>query len=175
VSEVIRGTHSRRMEWITCVTCGNRALVRSDSKKLFCSKKCVRGVNKNQRYAWKGEKAGYSGFHRRVYRARGKADHCECCGKTDPGIRYEWANLTGNLGDPADYEAMCVPCHRAYDALCRPTGSAHPNAKLTEEIVGEARKRHAEGASISQLAREYGVAGVTVARAVQRITWAHVR
>lgn len=63
---------------------------------------------------WKGDTASYAGFHFRVERARGKPQHCEQCGKSDPG-RYEWANLTGNYADVMDYKRMCKKCHAAYD------------------------------------------------------------
>src|SRR5215467_10879025 len=44
---------------------------------------------------WCGDQAGYHAAHGRVRKARGKPQRCEECGTTDPGIRYEWANLTG--------------------------------------------------------------------------------
>lgn len=81
--------------------------------------------------AWKGDDAGYAAAHRRLHRARGHANNCVQCGSSsDPNIRYEWANLTGNYMDIADYDPMCVPCHRAYDGerrrrtgtLTRPEG-----------------------------------------------------
>lgn len=62
---------------------------------------------------WKGAAAGSNAKHARVYRERGKADHCVWGCHDD--FRYEWANLTGNYNDPADYAPMCVLCHRRYD------------------------------------------------------------
>jgi hypothetical protein len=73
---------------------------------------------------WKGDTAGYNAMHRRVEQARGKPSQCQRCGKDDPAERYEWANLTDRYEDPDDYQRMCVPCHRAYDAPRQ-----HPNAK----------------------------------------------
>lgn len=64
---------------------------------------------------WKGDDAGYTSLHRRVYALRGQPSHCERCGTTDPARTYHWANLTGNYADPGDYERMCVSCHRRYD------------------------------------------------------------
>jgi hypothetical protein len=54
----------------------------------------------------------YSTLHYRVRSARGKASiHTCACG--DPA--EQWANLTGNYADVADYEAMCRRCHVAFD------------------------------------------------------------
>ena len=64
---------------------------------------------------WKGDAASYGAMHRRVARTRGTPKKCERCGRDDPSQRYEWANLTGDLGNPLDYERMCVPCHRRFD------------------------------------------------------------
>ena len=68
---------------------------------------------------WKGDSAGYVAFHQRLGRLRGKPQHCERCGTTDPDKQYEWANLTGRYEDPADYQRMCKSCHRSYDMARR--------------------------------------------------------
>ncbi len=47
-------------------------------------------------------------------------------------------------------------------------------AKLTEAIVREARRRHAEGVSYRQLAAEHGVSLDTMRDAVRGFTWKHV-
>ncbi len=64
---------------------------------------------------WKGDRASYSACHKRVYKALGKADHCEECGRNDHGTTYNWANLTGKLDDPNDYAQMCRKCHMHFD------------------------------------------------------------
>jgi excisionase family DNA binding protein len=64
---------------------------------------------------WKGDKLTYTRLHARVYELRGKPQHCEQCGTTDPDKRYEWANLTGRYEDTDDYRRMCKSCHRRYD------------------------------------------------------------
>lgn len=46
--------------------------------------------------------------------------------------------------------------------------------KLTESIVSECRIRHAAGERICDLSREFGVAQVTMFKALNRITWQHV-
>lgn len=53
-------------------------------------------------------------------------------------------------------------------------GSAHPNAKLIERAVANARQRCAQGASVKEMAREYGVAETTLHNAITGKTWAHV-
>lgn len=75
-------------------------------------------------HAWKGDAAGYQACHLRVEARRGKPSRCERCGATDPGLTYEWANLTGNYADPDDYERMCRSCHRRYDNARRQGGDA---------------------------------------------------
>jgi hypothetical protein len=65
---------------------------------------------------WKGDGIAYAGCHRRVEAAFGKPLECQRCGRTGPGCRYQWANLTGNYADVNDYERMCIPCHRRFDA-----------------------------------------------------------
>jgi lambda repressor-like predicted transcriptional regulator len=164
----------RRMERIICRACGVEASVRAGGKG-FCSRACgSRIAKRGNSYASKGDSAGYSAAHRRVYRLRGKALGCERCGSHEQDRRYEWANLTGNLTDPMDYESMCVPCHREYDVRCRPRGSAHSNARLTESAIPAIRERAAAGETFSSLAREFGVSDATIARAVRRITWKHL-
>ena len=63
---------------------------------------------------WRGDDAGYAGFHRRVEYSRGKPEHCSACDRSGPG-RYEWANLTGHYEDIKDYVRLCTDCHRTFD------------------------------------------------------------
>lgn len=65
--------------------------------------------------SWKGNNATYAAFHYRVQSARGKADHCENCGRNDYGISYDWANQTGKYEDINDYMQMCRSCHFKID------------------------------------------------------------
>ena len=55
-------------------------------------------------------------------------------------------------------------------------GSARLNAKLTEAIVREARQRWRGGAGepARVLAREFGVSGMAMSRALRGETWGHV-
>ena len=53
-------------------------------------------------------------------------------------------------------------------------GERSKQAKLTDEIVIQLRKRHKSGASYLSLARQYGVSPNTIRRAVIRDGWKHV-
>lgn len=54
-------------------------------------------------------------------------------------------------------------------------GERHPHARLTEEVVRQARSIYAEGGvSYADLARAYGVGESTIANAIKGINWKHV-
>lgn len=161
-------------EWITCKECGERALARVGGKG-YCSRQCAaKGRSGPASTLWRGDNANYFSLHTRVYRARGKASHCERCGATDQRLRYEWANLTGHYEDIWDYEQMCKNCHAAYDAPSQPRGTDVSWAKLTEDTVREARRRHAAGESATSMAAEFGVSHVALVKAIKGKTWKHV-
>lgn len=71
---------------------------------------------------WKGGAAGYQAFHIRVRVERGAPTSCGRCGTANPAKKYEWANLTGRYEDTADYQPMCLSCHRRYDNARRREG-----------------------------------------------------
>jgi transposase len=56
----------------------------------------------------------------------------------------------------------------------RVAGEAHPQSRLTETDVVEARDRYARGATIRAIALEMGVGEQTVADAIAGVSWAHV-
>lgn len=67
---------------------------------------------------WAGDEIGYSGAHQRVSRIRGPASAHTCpCGSP----ARQWAYLTSSSAlmpyspDPADYSALCIPCHKRFD------------------------------------------------------------
>lgn len=62
-------------------------------------------------YKFKGVEAGYSAKHCRVRAARGRPQKCEACGTTEPTLRYEWHNDSGNYDDIGAYQRLCKPCH----------------------------------------------------------------
>lgn len=69
--------------------------------------------------SWRGDDAKYVALHIRVHKARGKPEYCTQCDVTGPGSKYEWANMTGDYSNTDDYQRMCIPCHRKFDALRR--------------------------------------------------------
>ena len=64
---------------------------------------------------WRGESAGKSAFHRRLYAKFGKPQKCSQCGTEENGRSYDYANLSGRYDDESDYAAMCRSCHWRYD------------------------------------------------------------
>jgi len=72
----------------------------------------------------------------------------------------------------------CSENHRhAFSELGRQTmkGERHGNAKLTDEIVMEAKNRYAQGnITYAQLASEYGVSQGVIGRAIKGDTWKHI-
>jgi hypothetical protein len=46
---------------------------------------------------------------------------------------YEWANLTGDYQNPADYRRLCVPCHRKFDNRTR--GTKPGKATINERAI----------------------------------------
>jgi hypothetical protein len=53
-------------------------------------------------------------------------------------------------------------------------GEAHANAKLTREIVLEARRAHQAGESFSSLAERFGVSKPAITAAVRGKTWGSI-
>lgn len=68
--------------------------------------------------------------------------------------------------------------HSAYTSLLgrlkHRYGSTNPNARLNEGAVTEMRRRSREGASYTQLAREFGVSVSVAHRAIIGRSWRHV-
>lgn len=167
-----------------CDGCGNPAWIRQreDGRGRFCSLSCAsrsQGHGENHP-RWKGDAVTYSGQHQRNSRIKGTATSCY---NRELGLRdctsttYQWSQLHGSDGlDPLDFISLCVSCHHRYDykggnAVPRPhiQGTRHPFARLTEEIVAECRKRHANGDGESQraLAREFKVSPMVMNRAIR--------
>ena len=100
--------------------------------------------------------ASYAALHNRVYRRRGKADHCEQCGLNEPGKwTYEWATVHGTDGTDvyAHYISLCRACHHTYDL-----------GKLTLDQRAEIARRVAAGEPMTVIAREFGIHQSTISR-----------
>lgn len=75
--------------------------------------------------AWRGDHVGYTAAHERVYRARGPAKNQQCRQCGHPAKHWAYTHSDPNQlvtpeglpysGDPAFYEALCVPCHKSLD------------------------------------------------------------
>lgn len=82
-------------------------------------KAAKRNQSGSNNHMWKGKTASYTALHFRVETELGKPLHCDMCGTSSTATRYEWANVTGDYFNVADYRRMCVKCHRNYDAQRR--------------------------------------------------------
>lgn len=105
-----------------------------------------------------------------------KPDRCEHCSRTFPK-----AAIHGHHADyskPLDVVWLCRTCHArehwSIDNHTAPTGEDHPKAKLTAEMVTEARQAKAAGASVRALARKFGVDESTLRAACNGKAWRHV-
>jgi len=66
---------------------------------------------------WKGDKVGYSGLHRWIYKRLGKPSLCDHCG-TDSAKKFEWANKSGlYTRELTDWLRLCTKCHHKYDGI----------------------------------------------------------
>lgn len=93
-------------------------------RNRFCSLRCsAKEQRKNIDQSgknnpnWKGIRAKYQAFHKRLYTQMGKPKKCDICGTEDENKHYDWANLTGKYNDPKDYKRMCRSCHCKYDGI----------------------------------------------------------
>src|SRR3990167_6831981 len=85
-------------------------------------KKGMKSYNKGQKLPnitgernvmWKGNKVGYHGLHKWIYRQKGKPIKCMVCGKTK---NIQWANKSHKyFRDVTDFIEMCARCHKSYD------------------------------------------------------------
>ena len=89
-----------------------KAMKRFFIKARIAAKREQRGENNS---SWKGNQASYQAFHLRMIAEFGQPKRCEQCGTTDKRKSYDWANLTGNYHDMADYRRMCRSCHSKMD------------------------------------------------------------
>jgi len=85
------------------------------------------------------------------------------CGNGAGGC-YNWKHLR-----------WASPSQNSYDKMDHgtvPLGSNHPNAKMTEDKVLEARARWKNGETVTELAKELGVHKASMHDIVHRINWA---
>lgn len=62
---------------------------------------------------WKGDKVGYHGLHKWIYKILGKPKKCEFCGSTK---NIQWANKSYEYKRKIDdWLELCCKCHREKD------------------------------------------------------------
>jgi len=87
-------------------------------------------------------------------------------------LALEYGLSSSHVGELAQAAWGFEPVVRVAQGHMR--GERQPNAKLTEEIVRECRRRRSEGATYAALARSFGVTKAVMREAVIGITWKHV-
>ena len=97
--------------------------------------------------------------HPRKYQACHKDDNRD----NNEASNLYWGNASTNKLDAVRNGVANIP-----------KGSRHRDAKLTEDIVLEARELRRMGWSVASLARRYGVTGGPMSLALRGITWKHL-
>lgn len=116
--------------------------------------------------SFKGEAVSYPQFHRRLYVAFGQPSLCTRCGRTDDGVAYDWANLTGDYTDPHDFARMCRPCHRRYDYERRKAPILEAIRNSTESARSLERRYGVDHRVIRRIRASKSYAGSDVAEQV---------
>jgi hypothetical protein len=96
-----------------------RAMYNFGIKARVAAKRNQTGSNND---SWKGSKASYAAYHKRMESLKGKPQKCEVCGTVDTSKSYDWACLTGRYDDPSDYKRMCRSCHWKHDNTIKNLG-----------------------------------------------------
>lgn len=131
------GRLGRNSAWRCACDCGVEKLVRRDHlvSGAVRSCGCLHRESSRQRRlgkrGWLKDRPSYHGAHARVRLRRGSAsDHRCACGAPADEWAYDHADpaaVTGEVVrdgrtmvltyslDPAHYQPMCIPCHRAFD------------------------------------------------------------
>ena len=146
----LNGDTKHPYEFKACKGCGEEKWIQK--RRDFCSYKCSQTGENNSNL--KTENLAYVTCHQRVYVKYGPAICCSTCGKDDPNVHYEWANLTGDYENIEDYAQMCKPCHTAYDHSRRPDKGRRV---YTEELLSKAEEMRAS-MTLTQVAETLGVA-----------------
>ena len=121
----------------------------------YCSRKCsfkyqnhpnflnMAKLNGKNSINWKGDEVGYSAFHLRVQKERGKAGICEKCGSSK---FVDWANQTGKYEDVSDYKQLCRKCHLIFDEIGKKGWITRKSKSSTPEANGNITR---EGGGVS--------------------------
>lgn len=89
---------------------------------------------------------------------------------------WSWATPRRDA-ELAKCQVLCKPCHQWKTTGCEEhvlRGQHNGRARLTEAMVIEARRLHADGEAFRSLAQRYGVALATMKEAITGTTWKHL-
>lgn len=109
----------------TCLVCSKHFMAninevkRRGGQAYTCSRACYYARSKillEDKYY--GKKLTYESVHVWIKRIKGKASHCEKCGRSDGNTVYDWSNVTGKyLRFESDWQQLCRSCHIKYDDM----------------------------------------------------------
>lgn len=72
-------------------------------------------------------------------------------------------------GKPLEIEWLCAKCHRKETPM--PFGEKNGAARLSREMVAQAKAMHAAGSSYAEIAEKFGVNRTTTRRAIVGVHW----
>lgn len=87
--------------------------------------------------------------------------HCDGDRANNEASNLRWDSRSGNNKDKSTHGTATI-------------GERHPMAILNNEVVLEIRRRRAEGASATQLSKEFNVSRMTAFRAATGRSWSHL-
>lgn len=90
-----------------------------------------------------------------------EACHCDGNRAHNAIANLRWDTRSGNHADKRQHGTATI-------------GESHPMRKLTNEKVLAMRNRRTEGASVTQLAKEFDVSRMTAHRAATGRSWSHI-
>lgn len=91
-----------------------------------------------------------------------------------PHVNHIDGDKTNNHVNNLEWVTCSENAAHAASAGLRPNGDDFPQAKLTDDIVREMRRRAVEGESYRALAREFGVSFTGARKAINGESWRHV-
>lgn len=105
-----------------------------------------------------------------------EVDHVDAKAKVSHRV-WSWT-LLKRQAELLKCVVRCATCHatktkaaKEYKVSC---GERNGSSKLTEDLVRELRKAHAQGFSFKELAQRTGTDSWTISKACRGITWKHI-
>src|SRR6266487_6354175 len=114
----------------------------------------------------------YRKNHKRVYKFRGKANHCIFQDvRNCKSVNYEWAWIHDlPVENIWSYASLCKSCHYRYDGV-HLKGEKHHKVKLTVGQVKEIRaiyKENSSNTSYVSLAKQFNMHQSTIGEIIRR-------